>query len=180
MKKMTIKQIAFIGLMGAMVCVLSKFPEVRISTPLGDTRLHLGNAMCLLSGMILGPLAGGLSAGIGSALYDVISGWYTSIPTTFLFKFVMGFVCGKIVSSKKMKPGLKYTLGSIAGAFSYVLLYLGNKFVEDYIIVGGKLSIVAVDIGQKAVISSINAVLAVIIAIPLGLALKPAIAKILK
>lgn len=51
--------------------------------------------VCLLSGFLLGPIGGGLSAGIGSALYDLTSPAYvTSAPFTFVFKFLMAWACG--------------------------------------------------------------------------------------
>ena len=65
MKKITIKEIARIGIMAAAVYVASAFLQVPIPTAIDNTRLHMGNVMCLLAGMLLGPLQGGLAAGIG-------------------------------------------------------------------------------------------------------------------
>ena len=51
MKKITIKEIARIGIMAAAVYVASAFLQVPIPTAIDNTRLHMGNVMCLLSGM---------------------------------------------------------------------------------------------------------------------------------
>ena len=52
MKKITIKEIARIGIMAAAVYVASAFLQVPIPTAIDNTRLHMGNVMCLLSGML--------------------------------------------------------------------------------------------------------------------------------
>ena len=70
MKKIRIRQITMIGIMAAAVYMASAFLQISIPTAIGTTRLHMGNVMCLLSGMLLGAVPGGLAAGIGSMLFD--------------------------------------------------------------------------------------------------------------
>ena len=62
MKKITVKQTCFIGIMAALVYATSAFLQIPIPTAIGSTRLHMGNVMCLLSGLLLGPVQGGLAA----------------------------------------------------------------------------------------------------------------------
>ncbi len=65
----------------------------------------MGNVLCLLSGMLLGPLQGGFAAGIGSMFFDLTNPAYiTSAPFTFAFKFVMAWLCGKIVPGRSTGP----------------------------------------------------------------------------
>ena len=66
MKKMTVKDITRIGIMAAAVYVASAFLQIPIPTAIGSTRLHMGNVMCLLSGMLLGAVPGGLEIGRAS------------------------------------------------------------------------------------------------------------------
>ena len=74
--KSTIFKICAIGIFGALVFVASMI-SVPIPVAIGDiSRIHLGNIFCLLSGLVLGPVSGGLSAGIGSALYDITNPAY--------------------------------------------------------------------------------------------------------
>lgn len=54
MKKVSIKEIALIGIMAAAVYVSSAFLQIPIPTAIDNTRLHMGNVMCLLSGLLLG------------------------------------------------------------------------------------------------------------------------------
>ena len=56
----------------AALVFVSSMISVPIPVAIGDvTRIHLGNIFCLLSGLVLGPVGGGLAAGLGSALYDM-------------------------------------------------------------------------------------------------------------
>ena len=181
-KKITVQEITLIGLMAAMVYVASAFLQIPIPTAIGNTRIHMGNVMCLLSGLILGPVWGGMSAGIGSAFFDLTNPAYiTSAPFTFAFKFLMAWVCG-ILYKKWQNHGktvLYSAIAGAAGAITYVILYLSKNFVEDYIILRLPLQGVMVDIGQKGIVSLANGIIAVIVAVPLSLAIRPAVKKML-
>ena len=81
-----ITRIVFAGVMAAIICVITTF---RI--PLGQSKVHFANSMCLLSGLLLGPVWGGTAAGLGSAIYDVLLGGYSFFDAliTFVSKFAM-------------------------------------------------------------------------------------------
>ena len=89
--------LAAIGLMAAVEFVSNYF-----SIPLGDvSRIHLGNVFCVLAGLMLGPVRGGLCAGLGAFFYDLTNPLYVSgAPLTFCFKFVIGFFAGLFAHSK--------------------------------------------------------------------------------
>ena len=57
-KKITLKQIAMVGVMAAAVYVASAFLQIPIPTVIDNMRLHMGNVICLLSGLLLGPVQG--------------------------------------------------------------------------------------------------------------------------
>ena len=70
------KKIVLAALMAALTIVGS---AIRITMPIdiaGTTSFHLGNIMCALSGILLGPWLGGLAAGLGSFLYDMTNPMY--------------------------------------------------------------------------------------------------------
>ncbi len=178
MKKITVKDITLIGIMAAAVYVASAFLQIPIPTAIGSTRLHMGNVMCLLSGMLLGATPGGLAAGIGSMFFDLTNPAYiTSAPFTFAFKFIMAWLCGKIV--KKRPDQFGFIFGSIAGAFLYTLLYITKNFVEYCFVFSMPLEGVLLMSMQKGIVSCINAVLSVAIAVPLGSSLRPIIKRFL-
>lgn len=179
MKKITVSEMTQVGIMAASVYTASSFLQISIPTAVGSTRLHMGNVLCLLSGMLLGPLQGGFAAGIGSMFFDLTNPAYiTSAPFTFAFKFVMAWLCGKIVYGCGRRRKWRYVLGSAAGAFVYVLLYLLKNFIEYTLLLKLPAEAVMLTIAQKAAVSCTNAVTACLVAVPLGLALGPVVEKV--
>lgn len=174
MKKLNIRQVAFVGIMAALVYVTSAYLQINIPTAIGSTRLHMGNVMCLLSGLLLGPLQGGLAAGIGSMFFDLTNPLYiASAPFTFAFKFMMAWLCG-IIAHKCGKEALwKTILGAVAGAVTYVILYLGKSFIEDYFVLGLPLDAVMLTVTQKGLVSTVNGIIAAVVSVPLYLTLRP-------
>ena len=68
---------------------------VRIPTPTMGY-IHPGDAMVLLCGLLLGPVTGGLAAGIGSALSDFFAGYLTYVPGTFLIKALTALIAAHL------------------------------------------------------------------------------------
>lgn len=171
-KNFTTKKIAIVALMIGLVYVgslISFYIPVGIGTP---TRLHLGNGFCLLSGMILGPIWGGFAAGVGSVFLDLTNPAYIAgAPITFIFKFLMGAVCGAIAMDKS-GHGLnkrKNLIGGILGQLTYIVLYIGKTFLSLNLLFGvpkeGAWGVLATKLGS----SVINAVFAVLISMALML-----------
>ena len=181
-KKITIKEITLVGLMAAMVYVTSAFLQIPIPTVIGNTRLHMGNVMCQLSGLLLGPVLGGLAAGIGSVFFDLTNPAYiASAPFTFVFKFLMAWVTGILYQKWKSrgKIVLYSSIAATAGALTYVVLYLSKSFIESYFLLQMPFEAVILAIGQKGAASVANGIIAVIVAVPLSMAIRPAITKAL-
>ena len=61
------------ALMASMVCVATIV--IKIPIPATGGYINLGDCIVLLSGVVLGPLYGGLAAGLGSALADLLGGY---------------------------------------------------------------------------------------------------------
>ena len=75
-KAITTKKIVITALLAALTVAGS---AIRVTMPIsigGTTSFHLGNILCALSGLLLGPWYGGLAAGLGSALYDCLNPLY--------------------------------------------------------------------------------------------------------
>lgn len=177
MKNLTTKKLTYVGLFAALTFV-SNYLQIPIVTPLGNTRFHLGNVLCLLSGIALGPLYGGLAAGIGPTLFDLFDPiYFTSAPTTFINKFAMAAVAGYIFNKKANRESkANIILASVLGQLTYIVLYLGKTFIKNYYILDLTRQASLVEVAQKAGVSSINGVISVIfasiIAIPLLKAVK--------
>ncbi len=92
------KKMILSALFAALTCVGTMI--IKIPTPtLGY--IHPGDGFVILSGLLLGPLWGGLAAGIGSALSDLIGGYFIYVPVTFIIKAlsaIVAFVSYRAVS----------------------------------------------------------------------------------
>lgn len=179
-KKFTTHQIVLVGLLSAIV-FLTNYISFKI--PLIDgapTRIHIANGFCLIAGICLGGVNGGLSAGIGSMLYDFTNPAYiASSPFTFAFKFLLAFVAGSVANGKNREgKSVKYNIiGCVLGQITYIVLYLGKKFITG-LLVGNALETVITTCLTSLFASTVNAVIAVIIATALAPIFKKAINKI--
>ena len=165
-KKNSVHLMAAVGLMAALVFA-SSYISINIPTILGVSRIHFGNAFCLLSGLLLGGVPGGLAAGIGSCFFDLTNPLYiSSAPFTFVFKFLLAWVAGHIrVGGGHMAENRRRNLiACICGALTYAVLYVGKNFVEDTLFLKTELETALIDAGQKGVTSLVNAAIAVILA----------------
>lgn len=160
-----------VGLLAALVFVTS---GMRVMIPLGggdSAALHLGNVMCLLGGLLLGPVSGGLSAGIGSGIYDLTNPLYvSSAPFTFCFKFLLGFVCGAVAHSgeKKGESVRRNLLGSVCGSLTYTVLYVTKSFLKKVWFELMPWQAAAVATAPKLLSSVVNGMIAVAVAVPLA------------
>ena len=88
----------------------------------------------------------------------------------------MAFLCGCISKAGKEKLWAMI-VGAIVGAVSYVCLYLGKSFIEDFFVLGLPLEGVMLSIGTKAITSTVNGIIAAAVSVPLCLSLKPMLRK---
>ena len=172
-KYFTTYRIVFIALMAAIVYVMTMF-----RFPLLGSKVHFANAMCLLSGLFLGPVGGGISAGLGSGLYDLLAGGYGAVEAliTFVSKFLMALICGLIARGNREAPRSgRIVLGSVVGALSYVALYMLKTFVFQRFVYGYPGETVWATMLSKLPASLINAVFAMVVAPILYHAIRPAL-----
>lgn len=162
-QKFSTFRIVFVGMMAAVVCVVTIF-----RFPFLGTKVHFANAMCLLSGLLFGPLYGGLSAGLGSALYDILLGGYPidEAIVTFISKFFMAWICAKIAyaGTKPEENRMRTVIACVVGALSYVALYMLKNFIYKHFIAGMALDATFGVMATKLPGSLINAAAAIIAA----------------
>ncbi|WP_298034391.1 ECF transporter S component [uncultured Dysosmobacter sp.] len=173
-QKWTLQKTVYIAVLAALVCVVTFF-----RFPLLGSKVHFANAMCLLSGLLMGPLSGGLAAGIGSVLYDALFGGYGPLDcaVTFVSKFLMAWVCAKIafaMGSEAKRHGQNIA-ACVAGALTYVALYMLKTFIFQMFVYGYPMETAVVTMGSKLPASLINAVAAMVAAPILYAALVPAL-----
>ena len=81
------------GLLAALACVATM--AIKVPTPTMGY-IHLGDGLVLLCGFILGPVYGGLAAGIGSMFADLLNGYAIWAPGTFIIKALTAFTAGML------------------------------------------------------------------------------------
>ncbi|MBE6963288.1 MAG: ECF transporter S component [Ruminococcaceae bacterium] len=173
-QKWNVSKIVFMAMLAALVCVVTLY-----RFPLLGSKVHLANAVCLLSGLLMGPVAGGLAAGLGSALYDALLGGYGVVEclVTFVSKFAMAWVCAKIAFAADEEAGKPVwnVVASVVGALTYVALYMCKTFVFQKFVYGYPMETVWLTMGSKLPASLINALAAMVAAPVLYTALRAAL-----
>lgn len=180
MKKFTVRDLAEVGVLAALVFVATYFLKIGpIPTPAGPTMLKTGNAICLLGGLLFGKVKGGLAAGIGSMLYDLTDPVFVaSAPFTFCFFFAMAFICGAI-SEGGASTFKRNLIAASSGALAYVVLNIGKSYVQ-LILAGSGSAAAMATCGTKLIVSGINAVFAVVVSVIFAPIFKKALNRVYK
>lgn len=178
--KLNTKKIVITALFAALTVAGS---SLRIKVPadlVGTSAFHLGNILCALSGILLGPWLGGLAAGLGSFIYDMMDPLYISEAwLTFLMKGAYGLVAGLIAhAGHKEWNYIKALIATAASAIVYAVLYLTKGWLTT-VLVGGVAPYAAflAVLGSKLLPTTFNAAVAVIGAPLLAVAIRKALQK---
>ena len=177
-QKISTRKIVFVALMAALTVAGS---ALRVTMPIdiaGTTSFHLGNIMCALSGILLGPWLGGLASGLGSAIYDMTNPLYISeCWITFLTKGAYGLVAGLIAYSGKSKWNYtKALFATIAGALTYAVLYLSKSYFYSGLLLKGLTPAAALaTVVAKLPATTFNAVVAIVFAPVLAVSIRKAL-----
>ncbi len=176
----TVLMICMVAMMAALVAVGSNIPNIQIPSPLGTNRFHLGNVMCALSGLLLGPWWGGLASGLGSAIYDLLMDptRIADTPITFVTKGLYGVVAGAVFFKmfKGKSSYLSQRTASAAAAAAYIVIYLGKSFFYNGLLIQGLSAGAAwLAVLGRVPSSLFNGIVAVMFAPILGLALHKAL-----
>lgn len=180
-QKITTKKIVLTALLAALTAAGS---ALRITIPLsiaGTSSFHLGNVMCALSGILLGPWFGGLAAGLGSAIYDMFNPLYISeCWITFLTKGAYGLAAGLVAWSghNHTVTAKRAYLATIVGAVTYAVIYLAKSYFYNGLLLAGLTPAAAsITLIDKLPATIFNAAVAVIFAPVLAMAISKALEK---
>lgn len=167
------------AVMAALVAVGSNL-QIQIPSILGTSRFHLGNVMCALSGLLLGPWWGALGSGLGSALYDLLMDptRFIEFPITFVTKAVYGLVAGAVFFQvfKGKSNYVNEAVATALAAASYIAVYLTKSFFYNGLLVKGLTADAAwLGVLEKVPSSVFNGVVALVFAPILGVAIHKAL-----
>ena len=125
-----ILRLVFTGLMTALVCVATMV--IKIPVPATGGYLNLGDAFVLISGWLLGPLYGFFAAGVGSCLTDLLAGYFSYVPGTFLIKGCMGLVAALLMFRGKGGRVTRIVSALVAEFLMVAGYFLYENFVLGY------------------------------------------------
>ena len=191
-KTISTKKIVVTALMAALTVAGS---AIRVTLPIdiaGTTSFHLGNIMCALAGLLLGPWYGALAAGIGSMLYDFTHPLYIAESwITLLTKGAYGLIAGLVFWygdrvflaikngwRKLVQAGyLKAAAATAAGAVTYAILYLLKSYIKGIVVNGLTHDAAMLTLAAKLPATIFNGVVAIIFAPILIVAIRAALKK---
>lgn len=125
MKKSVTKKLVLSALFTALTAIATTF--LRVPLPLGY--VNLGDAFVLLAAFILGPLYGGVAAGLGSALADLF-GYVTYAPGTLVIKASMAIVAYALYALLKKKTKTAFWAELTGGVVGAVVMSCGYFIYE--------------------------------------------------
>ena len=179
-KYFTTHNIVLTGVLAAAIFVLTKFISIPIPSPLGKTALSVGNAMCILSALLFGPITGGLAAGIGNALVDLSDpAWAPEFWITFINKFLMAFVAGLIMHRVKLGgDNLRVWFAGLLGSLTYCLLYVTKNIISGVFVKSFTWGVAVMEtLTVKLPVTLANAIIAMVCAALLYMALRQPLRK---
>ncbi|MBS6196689.1 MAG: ECF transporter S component [Clostridiales bacterium] len=124
--KMDFKKLVLTALFAALACVATM--AIRIPTPGTNGYIHPGDAVVILAGIILGPMCGFLAGGIGSAMADLLGGYFIYVPITFAIKGLIALIAGFIYQKMGKSRKSRYA-GVILGGITDIVLVAGGYFL---------------------------------------------------
>lgn len=121
-----LKKIVITALFAALACVATM--SIRIPTPGTGGYIHPGDAIVILSGVFLGPVYGLLAGGIGSAMADLLGGYFVYVPITFAIKGLVALVAG-LIFQKLGKDNKSNYIAVILGGIVDIIFVAGGYFI---------------------------------------------------
>ena len=123
--------LSMIGIFGAFTCVVTMV--IAFPIPATNGFINIGDAVVMITGLMFGPIIGGIAGGIGSSLADLFLGYPQYILATLVIKGLEGFFVGLIANPKKnYKRNYRDFIAVIVGGFTMVVGY----FVYEVILYG--------------------------------------------
>ena len=184
-KNVPIIVLAEAALLAALCYVGAGYLKIDIPVGTEKTMFHLGNVFCVLAALLLGGMWGGLAGAVGMTLSDLMTGYVTSAPKTFLLKLCIGLIVGLVAHKvfKIAKEGfpvkrlpVAVVVSCIAGmAFNVVADHVGY-FYKTYLL-GTPQELAKALAKINSITTLVNAIIAVIVASVVYLALRPALKK---
>lgn len=169
-----LRKLTYTAMFAVLNYVVFTYGKINVTISEGSsTAIHLANAVVVLSAWLLGPVYGGMAGAIGLSLADVLDPRYiTSAPKTFILKFLIAFIAGKIAERLKLREKedrreitKAAVISAVAGlGFNVIFDPLFGYFYRQYIL-GVPQQAAKIIASWVAGTTLINAVLCVIVSV---------------
>ncbi len=143
----------------AILTALTTVGTIVVAIPfMGYGYLNFGDIFVMTSGMILGPGGGFLAGGLGSAMGDMLLGYYHFAPITFVVKGLEGLVVG--ICSRNSSLIGRLTKWDVVGLCLAASVMLTGYFIAESFLYGisyalAEITINVIQVGVGAIASSL-------------------------
>lgn len=114
-----VRKLSLAGMFAALIALLTYFPHIPTAT---GGYIHLGDSLIYTAAILYGGIFGGATAGIGSCIADLLSGYPQYAIATLIIKGIMGFTVGKMSENNKGVTG-RNVFSMIVGGLIMVIGY---------------------------------------------------------
>lgn len=129
--------ITMAGMMSAIVCVATLL--IQVYNPSTKGYFNIGDAMVFTSALLFGPIIGGFSGGVGSALADILGGYGYFAPITLVVKGIEGTLAGLLSNGKDLKRDILAVI--VGGSEMIVGYFLAETFILGYGILAASIEV---------------------------------------
>lgn len=113
------KKLTLAGMFTALTALLTYFPQIPVAT---GGYIHLGDSLIYTAAIVYGGLFGAVTAGVGSAIADLLSGYAIYAIPTLIIKGIMGFTVGKL-SDNSGKATIRNIIAMVIGGLIMIVGY---------------------------------------------------------
>ena len=169
MSVITVQNMTRAGLMIAIMTIATLI--IRIPNPATQGYINLGDALLFTIALVFGWRIGGLAGGVGSALADVLAGYFLWAPWTLVIKGIEGILVGWIAAVLSRDVTRLRPLASVAAVIVGGVWMITGYYIAGSVIFG------TVPAATEIPGNLIQAGVAVGVALPLAAILKKALEK---
>lgn len=128
------KDIVLNALLVSLVFVATYFIQIRLPISVNGGLIHMGNVALFSIAIVFGPKKGAIAGAFGMGLFDILSGWLSWAPFTFIIRGLMGYLIGYFAFKGK-KAG-KPIFYSVIGILLSSVFMIAGYYLTEVILYG--------------------------------------------
>ncbi|MDE6957462.1 MAG: ECF transporter S component [Blautia caecimuris] len=128
-----LKKLILTALFAALACITTMI--MKIPTPGTGGYIHVGDAIVILSGVVLIPWYGFAAAGLGSCMAYLIGGYFIYVTITFVIKGLIALATGLVYRAIGKSNKMRYA-GVLLGDVIDIVFVAGGYFLCEFFIYG--------------------------------------------